>query len=253
MAQSERRGLPDAADEIVRRFDVLTVAAIVLLLLTIVLIGIVMSLPWWAFFTNGTMSAWYLGTMCENGTCTSYAADPALRDTFGLTSGLVAWSVVLIVLALAAYVVSILWPRIGVVSFVLGILGSILLLVAPIYLDLALPGALSASGFRTPVDGFFGSYTQPGLFGTTQYSWTGAAGWFAAWGVVVFSFVATALAYATTRRRLRETSGARMASRGSVRRSPGVARERFCPLCGLRYPPGARFCTEDATPLKDAA
>ncbi len=247
-------------NEVARRFDSLTIAAIVLEVLTIVLVGIASTLPWWAFFTNGDMTAWYLGNRCGGGTCTSYYGYPSLRDTFGLTGALVLWGLTLYILALAALVVSLVWPRIGFLVLVLGILGSILFLVAPVYLYLALPGALSSAGFSVPVDGFFGSGSQTGFFGTTQYSWTGAAGWFMMWGVFLFSLAATTVAFITARRRTMELEETESREVGTVERtrgsrglgtSEGRAFAKFCPVCGAHYSAGTRFCSKDATPLKE--
>ncbi len=253
-------GSPRFGKEIARRFNPLTIAALVLQVLTIVLVGIAMTLPWWAFFTNGDMTAWYLGNSCGGGTCTSYYGYPSLRDTFGLTGALVVWGLTLYVLALAVLVVSLVWPRIGFLVLVLGILGSILFLVAPVYLYLALPGALSSAGFSVPVSGFFGSGSQASFFGTTQYSWTGAAGWFMMWGVFLFSLAATTVAFITARRRTMEledaesrvvgTVGRTKTSRG-LRMSEGQALAKFCPVCGAHYSAGTRFCSKDATPLKE--
>ncbi len=219
-----------------------------------------MTLPWWAFFTNGDMTAWYLGSSCGGGNCTSYYGYPSLRDTFGLTGALVVWALTFYVLALAVLVVSIFWPRFGVLVLVLGILGSILILVAPVYLYFALPGALTSAGFRVPVDGFFGSGSQTGFTGTTQYSWTGAAGWFMMWGVFLFSLVATTLAFVSARHRMVELETSESREPGSGRR-PGGPRDhwtsddrvgvKFCPLCGAHYPASTRFCSKDASPLKD--
>ncbi len=241
--------------EVARRFNPLTIAALVLDVLTIVLVGIAMTLPWWAFFTNGDMTAWYLGNSCGGGTCTSYYGTPSLRDTFGLTGALVTWGLTLYVLALAVLVFSVVWPRIGFLVLVLGILGSILFLVAPVYLDLALPGALSSAGFRVPVDGFFGSGSQTSFFGTTQYSWTGAAGWFLMWGVCLFSLAATTVAFVSARRRMGKVEQGPAAQTTLPRERRGAddrAGTRFCPACGAHYAAGTRFCSEDATPLKDA-
>ena len=261
MSRETGIGAPGYGSELARRFNALTISAVVVLVLAILLIGIAMTLPWWAFFTDGQMTAWYLSSRCGGGTCTSYYGYPSLRDTFGLTGALVTWGLGLYVHAIAVLLLSVFWPRFGTLVLVPGILGSILLLVAPIYLYFALPGALASAGFAVPVDGFFGATSQTGFLGTTSYSWTGAAGWFMMWGVFVISLAATALAFVSARRRMVELEEAesaghapgegarRLRPRGSPADPVGA---KFCPVCGAHYPAGTRFCSKDATPLKDA-
>ncbi len=263
MSRDEPEGTGGFSNDLVHRLNPLTIAALVLLVLTVILIGIATSLPWWASFRNGTMTTWYLGDECANTSCQTYQAYPTLRDTFGLTSAFVEMALILYLLELALFFLSLFWARAGAVALLFGIMGSLFLLAAPIYLYLALPGAVTSSGLVVPIDGFFGSYTQKNLLGNVQYSWTGGAGWFMTWGVFVFSLLATAVTYLAARRLLRGervTRGDNAVATRSLRESsradaPSVnwREAKFCPVCGARYPAGTPYCSKDATPLKDTS
>ncbi len=250
--------------DLAQRFGGRTIAALVLLILTIVLIGIVTSLSWWNFSTSsGGTSAWYLGNVCSGTSCQSYQGNPAIHDAFSLTNTLVLSSLTLSIFALVFFILSIFWPRLGVGALITGAIGSVLLLIAPIYLYFALPAAISSSGGSIPVNSFFGSYTQNGFFGPITYSWGGGTGWCMAFVVFAFFLVATLVAFSAARRIL---------PLGNVRVTPTPAaplyatqppqsgvttwasgKGMFCPTCGSHYPAGTQFCSKDATPLKELA
>jgi len=44
------------------------------------------------------------------------------------------------IFGLAFFILSIFWPRLGIGALITGVIGSVLLLIAPIYLYFALPG-----------------------------------------------------------------------------------------------------------------
>src|SRR3989441_2624984 len=166
-----------------------------------VLVGILTSLSWWYFSVNGGgTSAWYLGNVCSGSSCQSYQGNPAIHDAFGLTNTLVLSSLALSVFALFFFILSIFWPRLGIGALVTGSIGSVLLLIAPIYLYFALPAAISSSGGSIPVNSFFGSYTQNGFFGPITYSWGGGTGWFMAFVVFAFFLISALVAFSSSRR-----------------------------------------------------
>jgi len=254
------------SSDLAHRFGGRTIAALILMVLTIVLIGILTSLSWWTFSSSsGGTSAWYLGNVCSGTSCQGYQGNPAIHDAFGLTNTLVLSSLTLSIFGLAFFILSIFWPRLGIGALITGVIGSVLLLIAPIYLYFALPGAISSSGGSIPVSSFFGSYTQNGFFGSTTYSWGGGTGWFMAFVVFGFFLVSTLIAFSAARR---------IFPLGNVGVPPSVApvaplyatqppqtgvaswtggRGVFCPKCGSHYPAGTQFCSKDASPLKETA
>jgi len=245
--------------DLARRFGGRTIAGLVLVILTIVLIGIVTTFSWWNISSsNGGTAAFYLGSACGGTSCASYQGYPALHDAFALTNTLVLASLALSVFTFIFLALSILWPRLGIGALVTGVVGSILLLVAPVYLYFGLPGAIGS-----PVNGFFGSYTQPGA--PTWYAWGGGTGWFMALVVSGLFIVSTLLAFSAARYimplgnvRVSSLSGTSASFTGSqLPFSSGAgqagARGMFCPTCGSHYPAGTQFCSRDSTALKEIA
>jgi hypothetical protein len=160
-----------------------TVAALVLVTLTVVLVLVVASLPWWVTWhdTYGTY-AYPLGNpFCHEYACGDYTDSASLRNVFPPTYLLVLTALALSVLELVFLVGSIFWNwnRVGIL--VTGILGSIALLVAPIYFYFAFP----ISNFS--IGSFSGS--------STRSTWGGGPGWFIAFFVVAFFVVATNVAF----------------------------------------------------------
>ncbi len=252
--------------DLAQRFGGRTIAALVVMILTIVLIGIVTSLSWWTFSSSsGGTSAWYLGNVCSGTSCQSYQGNPAIHDAFGLTNTLVLSSLTLSIFGLVFFILSIFWPRLGIGALITGAIGSVLLLIAPIYLYFALPGAISSSGGSIPVNSFFGSYTQTGFFGSTTYSWGGGTGWFMAFVVFASFLVSTLVAFSAARRILplgnvRVPLPATPAAPLYTTQPPQLAvttwaggRGMFCPTCGSHYPAGTQFCSKDASALKEVA
>lgn len=240
------------------RLGGLAIAGIALLVLAIVLVAIGFTVPWWASFANGTMTSWYLGDRCTGGTCTDYSASPSLQSVFGLTNLLVVAAGLLLMVAVVAFAASLVWPRMGSLGLVLGAVAALLILLAPVYLYFGLPGALTSSGFPVPVAGFFGSYAGGG----SSYSWTGAASWFLAWLIVPIVAAGTAAATVSARRHVAEEQALESLS-GLAPHAADVPTtmpeplpeeppmDRFCPVCGLRYPDTVDFCKKDSAPLKD--
>lgn len=242
------------------RFGTRTIAAIVLVVVTMVLIGVVTTLSWWTISNGSVTEAWYLGSACSGSTCEGYQGHPALHDTFSFTSLLVLSSLALSILTLILLVLSLFWPRLGIGTFIAGFLGSVLLIAAPLYLFSALPGAVAASSNDSFVTAFFGSYTVPGYFGTTTYTWGGGSGWYMAFVAFAVFLVSSYVAYAASRSLMAlgdvTFPARRIPAEGAAVPSgispPAGAQERFCPNCGARYPAGTQFCSRDATSLKDA-
>lgn len=248
-------GPPAVVENVHRRLGVLAIVGLVGLVLAVILIAVSLTLPWWALFTNGAMTSWYLGTSCSGGTCTAYTSSPALQGAFGMTDGLVLVALLVTVVALAVFGASLVWPRLGVVGLALGIVGAVLTLAAPMYLYFALPGALTSSGFPAPVAAFFGSYASGGM----SYAWTGAAGWFLAWLIVPIALASSLASWMSAHRHVAEDSALESLTSLAAHASESLqswnaaeeAAQRFCPLCGARYPNTAEFCVKDSAPLKD--
>ncbi len=257
MPDPDGRETPPVVRDVHRRLDALAIAGAVLLVMTIVLVAISFTVPWWASWANGVMSSWYLATVCSAGACSSYASNPSLSGAFGLTNALVLVALFLFMFAAVAFSASLVWPRLGSVTLALGLVGSVLILGAPLYLYLSLPGALTSSGFPAPVAGFFGSWAGTGV----SYNWTGGAGWYLAFLIVPFGLSGTAAAWGSTRRHVVEERAIESLASLEVHTAeeppppplpaedPGP--QRFCPLCGARYPDTVEFCAKDSEPLKD--
>jgi hypothetical protein len=257
MDSTSASGVPQS--DIARRFGFRTIAALVVAVLTIVMIAIVTTFPWWYLNANNAASNWYLGNACSSSGCSSYQGNAGLQNVFGLTDALVVSALAFSVLTLVALILSTLWPRIGSLTLVLGVIGSILLLVAPIYLFFALPSAVSASSGSSSsfVNGFFGSSTQNTFFGTVTYTWGGGIGWYTAFAAFVVFLASSAVAYSASHHilplgNIRIPTAAVPASSSAVPRS-GQTAGMFCPVCGSHYPPGTQYCSRDATQLREAA
>lgn len=258
MSEPEGRETPAVVQDVHRRLDALAIAGGVLLALTIVMIAISFTVPWWASWANGVMSSWYLATVCTTGSCSGYAASPSLSGAFGLANLLVLVSLFLFMFAAVAFSASLVWPRLGSVTLVLGLVGSVLILGAPLYLYFSLPGALTSSGFPAPVSGYFGSWAGTG----GSYSWTGGAGWYLAFLIVPAGLAGTAAGWGSTRRHVAEETAIESLASLEIHTAeeppppPPLPQEepgpqRFCPLCGARYPDTVEFCAKDSEPLKD--
>lgn len=257
MPESQGRETPPVVRDVHRRLDALAIAGAVLLALTIVLIAVSFTVPWWASWANGVMSSWYLSTVCSAGTCAGYGASPSLSGAFGLANALVLIALFLFMFAAVAFSASLVWPRLGSVTLALGLVASVLVLGAPLYLYFSLPGALTSSGFPAPVDGYFGSWAGSGV----AYNWTGGAGWYLAFLIVPFGLAGTAAGWGSTRRHVAEEKAIESLASLEVHtveeppppplpaEDPGP--QRFCPLCGTRYPETVEFCAKDSEPLKD--
>ena len=147
----------------------LAIVAIVLVTLTIGLVVVVASLPWWV---DGTF-AYPLGNpFCQEQVCGDYTDSASLRNVFPPTYNLVLVALVSSVFELLFLVSSMLGTggRLGIL--VAGPLGSITLLVAPIYFYFAMPVGFSGG---------------PG------------PGWFMAFVALVFFLAATAVAFVVAR------------------------------------------------------
>src|SRR6266571_6993784 len=154
------------------------VAALVSVTLTISLVLVVASLPWWDLHIGSPWNQtqrYYLGGMCVEGSCQDYYTDSIRHYTyFPQTFDLVLTALALSVFELAFLILAIFERKFRFGILVTGLLGSLTLMVAPIYFYFALPVGLSSDGsfFTT----FFGSYTERG----TTYTWGGGPGWYMA-------------------------------------------------------------------------
>jgi len=171
----------------------------VLVILTIVLVVVVASLPWWEYVSSrGAQLYHYLGAWCyAPGSCVDYTDRGApFREVFPQTFALVLTALTLSVGELVFLVRAVLGKG-GVLGIlVTGILGSALLLVAPIYLYFAMSGSP-----------FSGSHTFNGV----SWTWSEGPGLFMAPFAAIFFLVATMLVFLLTRH---------VALPGSVRVSP---------------------------------
>jgi len=170
------------------RFAGRTIAALVLMILTIALVVVVATLPWWEYVSSsGTHLYHYLGAWCyAPGSCVDYTDRGApFRDVFPQTYVLVLTALALSVFELAFLVLAIFGNggRLGIL--VTGILGSVALLVAPIYLYLGLSGSP-----------FSGSSTLPN---GVSSAWREGPGLFMAPFVAIFFLIATIVAFFVAR------------------------------------------------------
>src|SRR5207244_2455487 len=136
---------------------------------------------------------YYLGGMCVGGSCQDYYTDSIRHYTyFPQTYGLVLTALALSVFELAFLILAIFERKFAVGILVSGLLGSITLMVAPIYFYFTLPVVLSSDGaFFTS---FFGSYTDRG----TTYTWGGGPGWFMAASVTRLNWTMKSAAVAAS-------------------------------------------------------
>jgi len=156
--------------------------------MTVVLVVLVASLPWWALsYSDGRTETYYLGVPCYTGgswaagSCGEYNDRSApLRDVFPLTFRLVLTALALSVFELVFLVRTTFGRGHGFPILVSGILGSIALMVAPAYLSLGLSGSP-----------FSGSHT----FNTSAEG----SGWLLAPVVACFFLVATIFAFLAAR------------------------------------------------------
>jgi len=158
------------------------------MILTIALVVVVATLPWWEYVSSsGTHLYHYLGAWCyAPGSCVDYTDRGApFRDVFPQTYVLVLTALALSVFELAFLVLAIFGNggRLGIL--VTGILGSVALLVAPIYLYLGLSGSP-----------FSGSSTLPN---GVSSAWREGPGLFMAPFVAIFFLIATIVAFFVAR------------------------------------------------------
>ena len=168
------------------------VAALASVTMTVVLVVLVASLPWWGLsFSDGRTETYYLGVPCYSGgswgagSCGEYGDRSApLRDVFPVTFRLVLTALALSVFELVFLVRAAIGRGHGFPILVTGILGSIALMVAPAYLSLGLSGST-----------FSGSQTFNGLTHTSAQG----SGWLLAPVVACFFLGATVVAFLAAR------------------------------------------------------
>ena len=190
--------------DLARRFHGRLISGAVLLIVGMVLVLICGSLTWWGF--NGSAQGQTfrveagLSQVCtslpQQRACTGYTG--AERDVFGATGTLLTVGWVLVLLAAIFVFLGALWPRLGSLVAVFGLIGSFLVLAAPLYLFVSLPGVLQAEGATGFVTGFFGS----GTIATASYTYGGGIGWFFSFIVFGFLLIATTVAFRAVRTNL---------------------------------------------------
>ncbi len=242
--------------DLVRRFSGRTIAALVLVILAVVLVGVTMSFSWWNISaSDGTSAAFYLTNVCSRGSCQSYQGEPGLQDVFALTNDVVLIGLVLAIFTFILALASVFYPRLGTGTLATGVVGAILLMAAPVYLYAALPGAITTFNGASQVNSFFGSYSQPGA--PVWYAWGGGTGWYLGLAAFAVLLVSSIIAFSASRG---------LSALGNFRPGPAhtlpsavpyspvaplPSREVFCPTCGSHYPAGTLYCNRDATPLKE--
>ncbi len=191
------------------RLGLRTTAPAVLFVLTIVIGAVSISTMWYGVWTFSVFQAptlWHLGFVCSRGVCVNYQGAAAALAAFGLTSALVWAGLGLAFLSLGFMILAIVRPRFARFVAVAGMAGSVLFLVAPIYLFSAMaPGAASAASGSAISPAFFGPYWGPG------------AGWWMAFLASGTSSIGTILA-AAAQRHLEERGDLAFRFEGTERR-----------------------------------
>ncbi len=150
-----------------------------------------MLMPWWSLAASGSSGTasfeFGLAGLCvrPSSVCASYgtlsASEPVYRsveDVFGIAFGIAS---VALLSSLLAFVLSLLRSRIsagGTAVGILGLVSGISALSGPVYILLALPGAVASLPYGSSVAGFFGELTTSG----TTISYGGGLGWAASLG-----------------------------------------------------------------------
>jgi len=212
-----------------RRFGSRTIVAMVLWIVALIFVIISMLTAWWTMTITVPMTYPYptsfsapidysLDGECASiigipgstfsGICMHYTSfEKPIGDVFGLASLMMTFGLILAILSLILLIVGVFRPRIGIGAVVCGLIGSVLVLVAPIYILATLPGAfntvmgsLSLPGytFDWSVSGFFGSGTMHISYGTTSLSAQTAYGGNTGWYFAIFSFVLLLLSTVAT-------------------------------------------------------
>lgn len=150
-----------------------------------------MLMPWWSLAASGSAGTasfeFGLAGLCvrPSSVCASYgtlsAAEPIYRsvgDVFGIAFGIAS---VALLSSLLAFVLSLVRSRTSARRTAIGILGlvsGISALAGPLYILMALPGAVASLPYGSSVIGFFGELTASG----TTISYGGGLGWTASLG-----------------------------------------------------------------------
>ena len=207
-----------------RRFGGKTIAALVITIVALVFIIISMMATWWNVDFSMTIvtssfraqGGYTLGGSCFTTTipgypaqssCSGFAsAESSLANVFQLAFVMMIIGLILTILAMVFLLIGILRPKLGMAGFVCAIIGAILILVAPIYVFAAAPGAfggaflglgsLLPSGMTvsTNIPGFFGSgtisLTYMGSTFTGDLTVGGGIGWYLAFASFAMLLVA---------------------------------------------------------------
>src|SRR2546426_3728351 len=179
-------GTPLPPSDLARRFGARTIAAIVLLIVSLVFVAIAGSSAQWSvtvpatFGTSAGTIYFNLGNVCFAGRCLPYTspqivsgAAAALTTVMGLANAFALVAMVMAFLALVFMVLAALWPRVGIASIACAVVGSLFILLVPIFLFFTLPGSfggLPTQPGGSPVTSFFGSGSGA--------SWGAGIGWY---------------------------------------------------------------------------
>lgn len=188
----------------------------------LVIVGLVFAVAsaassWWGMSGNVTASGttvparydFYYDKFCVGITeagigsasmCISYVSGmESISNLFAVTFFLALVGVIFAILALASLLVGVFRPNARYALAATGLVASILLMIAPLYIFSALPGAFAGPGGATPVGvegitGFFGRLTASTSSGSIDVTYGGGIGWYLSILAFVLLFVGTILA-----------------------------------------------------------
>ena len=210
-----------------RRFGGRTLAALVVLVLSLIFAVFSLFTPWWSETLSGTTSSAgvtltvtvhgdllpgqqcvrasasvvSISTICMGYSLISGAGGGTSKagDVMGLANILMIIALMLLIVALVIFIIGIIRPALGAVAFTLGIVASVLLIVAPIYVFVTLTDALNASasasssllGMTIPLSykGFFGSSPFDMTFTGVSMSGTLSYGGSIGWFLAFVTFI----------------------------------------------------------------
>jgi len=233
--------------ELKMRFGSKTIAALVVSVLALVFVMVSMMSAWWSMRITLQITpyqlvedaGYYLGGECASisgipgfptsGMCSGFGSmETPIADVFHVAFVLMLLGLILTILALVFLLVGVLRPSLGTAGALCAIIGSMLILIAPIYVFAAAPGAFNnvASGIGSlfpgmtvnwKVSGFFGSgpieLSYMGTTFTGQTTYGGGIGWLIAFVAFVLLLVAGVMILSAVRA---------VAPRGNYRTMPMI-------------------------------
>lgn len=177
--------------------------------------------PWWTFEAHGSFggfsysgndqfglfggsSAAQAGSSSSSNT-TSYTDMPHIGSVFTLATLLLAAGLVIGIGMIVVGTLSASKPSFSRLGGILGILACVIVLVSPLYVMSALPGAVNqdsgAATSSTTVNGFWGSETRNfGSFAQANLTWAAGWGWYLALAAAIIFLVAAVALFSSSRR-----------------------------------------------------